>query len=91
MSPNANPGTFVGSIVALVSAAVGLAVAFGVHITDEQRTAVIAFVTAAIAVAPIVGASFDHSKRQASARRDAAVTIADSANLPSAAKATRAP
>lgn len=71
-----NKGTIGGSIVALVSAAVGLAVAFGVDVSKVQEASIIAFVTAAITVAPIVGALLDHSHRQATARQEAAATIA---------------
>lgn len=73
---NGNKGTIGGSVVALVGAAVGLAVAFGVNLSTAERDSIIAFVTAVIAVAPIVGAGFDHSHRQAAARQEAAATIA---------------
>ena len=70
-----NRGTLGGSIVALVSAAIGLAVAFGVHVTPAERDAVISFVTAAIVVAPLVGAAFDHGNKQAAARVEAAHVV----------------
>lgn len=46
-------------IVGFISAALVLAVAFGVPISDDQTKAVIAFVTAAI---PIVGAFITRSQ-----------------------------
>lgn len=43
-------------ITALLVAAIGLAVAFGVHVTDVQTAAIVAFVAAAYAVAGIIRA-----------------------------------
>lgn len=73
---NGNKGLAAGSALAAVSASIGLAVAFGVHITPQQKDAVLAFATTVIAIAPSIGAFFDHSHRSADARQTAAATIA---------------
>lgn len=80
-----NRGTIGGSIVALVSAAIGLAVAFGVHVSPSERDAVISFATAAIAVAPLVGAAWDHSRTQARARVESATIVAGTSSSSAAA------
>lgn len=69
---NGNKGLTTGSALAVIIAALGLAVAFGVHISAQERDAIIAFATAVIAVAPSIGALFDHSHRQAESRVEAA-------------------
>lgn len=69
---NANKGLIGGSVLALTSSAIGLTVAFGAHVNTTQRDAIISFATAVIAVAPSIGALFDHSHRQANARVEAA-------------------
>lgn len=45
------PALIIGSLAALVSAAIGLIVAFGVPVTPEQRTAILEVLAA---VAPLV-------------------------------------
>lgn len=68
--------TFAGAFVGIVTATVNLAVMFGFTFTDGQRTAIIAEATAITVIAPLVGRWLDHSKQQAEARSQAAVTIA---------------
>lgn len=70
-------GTLTGALLGLLSAALGLGSAFGLDLSSEQQTAIFVFAGAAAAVAPLVGAALDHSRRQAAARQDAATTIAE--------------
>lgn len=74
-------GTFVGSVVALVQAIIGLALAFHLSISKDQTDSIVEVVTAFAAVLPVVGAIFDHGKAQATARVAAAVVISPQAEL----------
>lgn len=69
-------GTLSGALLALVAAALGLATAFGVHISTQEHAAVLTFCGAVSVAAPLIGALFDHSNKQAHARQAAAATIA---------------
>ncbi len=80
---NENGGTITGAILGLVGSTISLAIAFGVAIRPELRDAIIAEATAVLAIAPLVGALFDHGKRQASSRV-AAAAIASSSEAPPA-------
>lgn len=84
---NSNKGTISGAILALIVAGIGLATAYGAHISAQERDATIAFATAIIAVAPLIGAAFDHSHRQAKSRVEAA-TVAASTLTPGVALTT---
>lgn len=68
-------GTLVGSVVALVQAIIGLALAFHLSISKAQSDAIVDLIVAFAAVLPVVGAIFDHGKAQATARVAAAVVI----------------
>jgi hypothetical protein len=69
-------GTIYGAFVGLVSASVDLAIAFGLKVTPQEKTAVIAEATAITIIAPIIGALWDHSHRQAASRVAAAEVAA---------------
>jgi hypothetical protein len=51
---NGSKATLAGSIVALVSAGIGLVVAFGVNLSGDQQRALLTFVTTAVVVAGVV-------------------------------------
>lgn len=72
-------GTLIGSVVALVQAIAGLALAFHLNISKAQTDAIVDVVVAFAGVLPIVGAIFDHGKAQATARVAAAAVIAPQA------------
>ena len=65
-------GTLTGAALGLVGAGVGLATAFGVHISAQEHDAILTFCGAVAVAAPVVGALFDHSKTQAASRVEAA-------------------
>lgn len=71
-----------GSVVALVQAIIGLALAFHLSISKAQTDAIVDLIVAFAAVLPVVGAIFDHGKAQATARVAAAVVIAPRATEP---------
>lgn len=68
------PAAIVGAIAALVQAALVVAVAFGLHLTADQITALAAL---AAVVVPLVQAIVTRSKVYAPATVDAAVAAAD--------------
>jgi hypothetical protein len=55
------------AVIALVAATVGLLVAFGVHVTPEQRSAIEAWVTAVIGVGVWVRSKVTPAAKQAPA------------------------
>jgi hypothetical protein len=68
--------TIVGAITGLVVATVALAVAFGVHLNDSERAAIVAEASAVLAFAPLIGAVLDHGKAQSESRTSAAIITA---------------
>jgi hypothetical protein len=55
------------AVIALVAATVGLLVAFGVHVTPEQRSAIEAWVVAAVSVGVYVRSKVTPAAKKASA------------------------
>lgn len=82
-------GTLVGTVIALVQAIIGLALAFHLSISKAQTDAIVELIVAFAAVLPVVGAIFDHGKAQATARVAAAVVIAPRTNDPPVVSATQ--
>lgn len=56
-------GTVAGALAALVAAGVGLATAFGVHVTGQEHAAILTFCAAVAVAAPLVGSIFDHANK----------------------------
>ena len=59
---NNEPIISVGIIVAFIDAAIAVAVAFGVHITNTQSTAIDALIVASFPIITIVGAFIARSQ-----------------------------
>lgn len=64
--------TIAGAVISIVTATLNLLVVFGVHLSNAEKTAIIAEATAVVAIAPLIGAFIDHSRRQAVATTNAA-------------------
>lgn len=64
-------GTLAGVLAGLAAAGLGLATAFGIHISSQEHAAVLTFCGAVALAAPLAGSIFDHSKAQVASRQAA--------------------
>jgi K+-transporting ATPase A subunit len=90
---NSEPVAAAGAVTAittLIASGIGLAVAFGVNITEAQKAAVSAFVVAVIVVVSLVSAWWARSHSTPVAKANQAIDAAYTANPATDAKPTLA-